>query len=261
MRAMLRTLPSALLLVACSSPSSPAPLTTPRSPVPADAAAAPADAAAPPADAESGVDATTAAPAAAPRSPPTIRGLATLPPQPLPIRKIAGKVTSLAAKDGGDTVEWTISIADPARTLAVYRVVLPQALHLPFLVNDQVRVEADVVGGGPNAVGRITITDAAGSLLLAIHRLPPTWKAVHGKPIDAVDRGDRYDEQRHAVTIRPPSGAAIELLEGWQRFDVAGQRFHGWGSAARRTLKTRAAPPDYVASWIDFAIVAVEDAP
>ena len=127
---------------------------------------------------------------------------------------------------------------------------IPLAHPIPLSFVD---VEASVTGGGPNAFGTVHMRDTSGVLLLAVMALPPAWKQDFGALV-STRPGDAYDEARYRARVTAPDGSTTELGNGWRRVTLAGQTYLGTGSAAKRTLHGDA-PPDYVGSWIDVALV------
>lgn len=191
----------------------------------------------------------------------TISGYAGLPRQPMGPPAVDGTVTLLdSAGTTEDTQHWRVELTSTTNQRAVYLINLPAAMNMPFMKDERLKIEMDVVGGGPNERQRIVVVDDKGALRLAIDRLPATWKADFGTP-GKLDKGDDYDEQDYAVRVQSPSGAAAELDRSWRIVTLDGVRYHGKGNAAKRTLKSDIMPPDYVSKWIDFALVAIEDAP
>jgi hypothetical protein len=68
--------------------------------------------------------------------------------------------------------------------------------------------------------------------------------------------GSSYDERHYGVTVTH-AGRRVEVGSGqWARIDVDGCAYYLWGSAVERQLHPGRRPmPDYVGSWVDFAIV------
>jgi hypothetical protein len=173
--------------------------------------------------------------------------------------RATGKVTArTAAAPADDRVRWTLAVTDAAGVEHPYIVELPDGIALPAALGASVDVRAGHYGGGPNLIPTLLVTDDKGGLLLAINQLPDGWETDYGRRL-STDRGDTYDEHRHAVKLRAAGEKPVELASQWRVVTLAGARFYGNASAAKRTLKgKKRAPPDYVGGWIDVALVRVD---
>jgi len=160
-----------------------------------------------------------------------------------------GEITNLTSEPAeGTNKRWTFAVDGQALVIE-----LPGAVAFPAVEGEAVAVEAGVQGGGPNAFGTLLVQDPAGVVLLAVMALPPGWKRDFGTHLSS-RRGDDYDEDRYRVRITATDGSTAEIGDGWRRVTLANQRYLGNGSAAKRTLHGDA-PPDYVGSWIDVALI------
>lgn len=160
-----------------------------------------------------------------------------------------GVITNLTSEPAeGANKRWTFAVDGQALVIE-----LPGAVAFPAIEGETVALEAGVQGGGPNAFGTLVVQDPAGVLLLAVMALPPGWKRDFGARVSSRG-GDTYDEERYRVRITAPDGSSAEIGSGWRRVTLAGQRYLGSGSGAKRTLHGDA-PPDYVGSWLDVALI------
>jgi hypothetical protein len=257
----IRLIPLALFAVACSStPAGKRRTATgeaerqPRAAVQAPPDAGPPTA--PDPDAERAEKARTVA------DPKGIQGYATVPRDQVSRMepRATGTVTArTAAAPADDRVRWTIAVTDATGKQHPYTVELPDGIALPAALGASVDVRAGHHGGGPNLIPTLLVTDDKGGLLLAINQLPDGWETDFGRRL-STDRGDTYDEHRHAVKLRAAGEKPVELVSDWRAVTLAGARYYGNASAARRTLKSkkRPPPPDYVGGWIDVALVRVD---
>lgn len=160
-----------------------------------------------------------------------------------------GAVTNLTSEPAeGSNKRWTFAVDGQALVID-----LPGAVAFPASEGDVVAIETGVQGGGPNAFGTMFVQDAAGVVLLAVMALPPGWKRDFGALISSRE-GRTYDEERYRVRITAADGSSAEIGDGWRRVTLAGARYLGSGSGAKRTLHGDA-PPDYVGSWLDVALI------
>ncbi len=162
-----------------------------------------------------------------------------------------GAITGLTSTGDDELVTWTFSVGP-----GTFAVQLPKAIAFPASDGEVVEAFSRVTGGGPNAFGNLRLRDDKGGLLLAVMWLPDDWKHDYGTPV-ASDRGDRYDSIRYRVRVTAPDGSSAEIGDGWRRVTLAGATFLGNGNATKRMLHGNTAPPDYVARWIDVALVRV----
>jgi hypothetical protein len=132
-----------------------------------------------------------------------------------------------------------------------FSLIVPRALPVPFAAGDRVRFRASAAGGGPNRRTSLVLLAADGSLLLAIDIAPEGWKVERGKRV-ATDRGSTsYVEHTHEVVFTH-AGTTLSVAPGsWARLGD----FYVWGTAAQRDPRSARLPPDYVGSWLDFAVV------
>jgi hypothetical protein len=198
----------------------------------------------------------SAGPPVAWKAVPSIKSYADVSPAHLDTGKTAGKIVELASATTAEHVEWSLVVDDAKHARHTYSIALPPNVGLALAKGAAITVESGLVGGGPNTRGRIAITDDHGGLVLAIGRLPAGWTADNGTQ-QSVDKSSTYDEHDYAVLLHAPDGTAAELVDmPWRDFKLAGQHYIGNGNAASRELHGQA-PPDYVPSWIDYAIVRV----
>ncbi len=103
----------------------------------------------------------------------------------------------------------------------------------------------------------LLFTAEDGALLLAVNEAPAGWKVVLGA-LAEVDRGSDYVERTYGVAFEH-AGVRVAVAAGdWARMQVGAATYHVWGSGARRKLRPgKRAMPDYVESWLDFAVVRV----
>jgi hypothetical protein len=160
-----------------------------------------------------------------------------------------GAITNLTSEPGeGAQKRWTFAVDGQAIVIE-----LPGAAVFPAVEGEAVVLEAGVQGGGPNAFGTLEMSDARGALLLAVMALPAGWKRDFGAHVSSRP-GDDYDEDRYRVRITATDGSTAEVGDGWRRVTLAGAKYLGTGSGAKRTLHGDA-PPDYVGSWLDVALI------
>jgi len=167
---------------------------------------------------------------------------------------VSGTIASVTtAKGFGGALDYTLTI-DVTGTPHAYAFSLPPQVVPALAKGKPVTVEGKVTGGGPNARGQLAISDASG-LLVAIGMFPTGWSAETGKRL-TTSKSASYDETTFAVLLHAPGTTeTAELVEGWRSFALAGHRFAANGASVSRELHGKLAPPDYVGSWLDFAVV------
>jgi hypothetical protein len=170
-----------------------------------------------------------------------------------------GQISARTAAPPADgRVRWGFTVTDAAGREQRYAVELPDGIALPATLGMAVEVRSGHHGGGPNLIGTLLVTDDRGAPLVAINQLPADWSEDYGRRL-STERGEPYDEHRHAVKVRAASGRAVELVSDWRAVTLAGARYYGNASAAKRVLKAKKmAPPDYVGGWIDVTLIRVD---
>jgi len=179
-----------------------------------------------------------------------IKGSAYVEPQGYAQAK--GAVKTLTGIPARGRVRWTIVVAGAKGDASVI-VELPPQLAPPFVVGTNVQLDLRTSGGGPNAFGNVRVLDEHGVPLLLVDYAPDGWSVDYGKRLK-VEKGSTYDEVTYAAKVGP-TGKELELGSEWRAGTIDGVRFFGQGFAAKRNLHGRAAPPDYVGSWIDFTMI------
>ncbi|MEO8552146.1 MAG: hypothetical protein ABI678_19345 [Kofleriaceae bacterium] len=183
-----------------------------------------------------------------------ISGYGSFPPGHISEPSVKAKVTDLTAEAQGEMTRWTLAVVDAANLGHQYAIELPAQVGFAVATGTTVTVDAEVVGGGPNARGHISVVDEQGGLVLAISRLPAGWTTEPGQHLRTAP-GDSYDEKTFGVRVRAPGGAGVELVPGpWRKFELGGTPLVGNGNSSERELHGTA-PPDYVGAWTDYTIV------
>jgi hypothetical protein len=183
--------------------------------------------------------------------PKQIKGAARVDPQGFargngPVKSLAGSAVE------GDRVRWRIVVPGKDGD-ATASFDLPANVAPPISVGASVQLDLRAKGGGPNRIGELIILDEHGGLLLAINALPEDWSADYGRALKT-EKDDTYDEVTHAAKLGP-AGKQAEVTGDWRVVPIAGARFFGIGWAVKRKLHRKLAPADYVAGWIDYALI------
>lgn len=136
------------------------------------------------------------------------------------------------------------------------RILVPDTLPSPFRAGQRVEVDASWQGGGPNGRGALVITDDRG-LVFAAQQAPPDWTVEPGQRARTDRSGGEVEHRSQVVFTR--AGQHVTTLEpgAWTSAPLDGTPYYFWGTAVSRVRGNPNAPvpPDYVAGWLDFAIV------
>lgn len=241
----LLALAAASVLAACAAPTAEAahvdPPTTASTPAPTPSTPPPADTAEPAEAAK--IDAAKIFGYVSSRE--ATRGI---PPQ------FKARVATVDDAPGEGMGTWRF-VLESGQTPYEIKIHAPAVLPAPLHVGEDITASVHTSGGGPNLRYTFLFTAASGDLLLAVDEIPAGWSITRGKASD-VDRGPHYTERRYGVNFAH-AGVRVAVDEGtWARMDAGGATYYVWGSAARRKLRPlKHAPPDYIESWTDFAIV------
>ena len=135
------------------------------------------------------------------------------------------------------------------------RILVPHTLPAPFQNGMQVTVDARWQGGGPNGRGALVITDDRG-LVFAAQQPPVDWTVEPGQRARTDRSGGDAEHRSQVVFTR--SGQRVTTVEpdAWTSAPLDGARYYFWGTAVERVRgnPNTPPPPDYVGSWLDFAI-------
>lgn len=132
-----------------------------------------------------------------------------------------------------------------------FRLIVPRALPVPFDSGDRVRFRASASGGGPNRRTSLLLLAVDGTPLFAVDTAPEGWKVERGRRV-ATDRdGASYVQHAHEVVFTHAGTTRSVAPGSWARLGD----FYVWGTAAVRDPRAGPLPPDYVGSWLDFAVV------
>jgi hypothetical protein len=169
---------------------------------------------------------------------------------------LVATVTAVASEPAyADEVIWRITLEDAAAKAHELKIHAPAALPAPLRPGDRVQASIRPTGGGPNQRYALVFTDETNNLLLAVNTAPPAWKITRG-PRGAIDRGSDYNERSYGVTFEHAGVRASVAAGAWSRMTLGADTYYIWGSGAQRRLRPGKRPmPDYVGSWLDYAIV------
>jgi hypothetical protein len=152
---------------------------------------------------------------------------------------------------GKDLATLTFSIVDAGK-VHTFSLTVPRKLPLPFADGDEVTFQAGTDGGGPNQRDHVVITAPDGSLLFAVGREPSGWTVERGARVGKGEPASGYVTYSHEVSFRRDQTTTVVKPGAWAVLDS----FYVWGAAASRVLdRGKPPPPDYVGSWLDFAII------
>jgi hypothetical protein len=163
-----------------------------------------------------------------------------------------GRLTAVETKPRDEYIaDLRFAVTDAGGKPSKFHLIVPRALPAPFAVGERIKYRSNFTGGGPNARLSLLVHAEDGSLLLALDTPPQGWKIEQGKRT-AVDRDPTsYDSYTHQVVFEH-AGSRLAIDSGdWARLG----EFYVWGNAVVRKRHTAKMPPDYVGSWLDFALV------
>jgi len=152
-------------------------------------------------------------------------------------------------------LRFCVGVEGEAREFLVY---VPRGFPVPFSEGQEIAYVAGGTGGGPNYRATILVRDASGALLFAVGAAPDELQVERGRRVRG-EPASGYRESVHEVVFTPDGAAATRVAPGtWARITTPSGDYLLWGdSHVRRLRRGQPAPPDFVESWTDFAIVGI----
>ncbi len=171
---------------------------------------------------------------------------------PPPGRNMRASVTQVVRQ--GEHTTLALEIGGTSRQLELQ---LPAAVPLPVAKGDTITLDVSGHGGGPNRRHHVLATGPDGELLFEVGTAAAKAKGWK------VERGEERLKQREADRTRHDyrarfehAGASVAVEPGsFARLDADGTSYFVWGTATSVELpKGKPPPPDFVKSWLDFAV-------
>ena len=175
---------------------------------------------------------------------------------------MGGNVRVTRAPSAGKSIQVTVKgVSREAERLTfqldggrVLQLSTPPELPSPVAAGDALVLEILAHGGGPNRRHHVVARSPEGELVFEVGSSSSKAKdfsVTRGAERMAQPEGDRV---RHDYRVRfEHAGSSVEVEPGsFSRLDA---KYVVWGSATRQELgKGKKRPPDFVESWLDFAV-------